>query len=79
MSSPDEAPQYLDLRRATLAWGQQGKGPAVVWAHGLLANHSYLERTGLFDWSVLPAAGYRLIRYDARGHGRSSAAPEPAI
>jgi pimeloyl-ACP methyl ester carboxylesterase len=74
--SPKTEVRYLDLRRGTLAWTQEGKGPTVVWAHGLLGDTSSLERMGVFDWAPL-AAGNRLVRYDARGHGRSSAEPNP--
>lgn len=70
-----EALHYLDLPRARLAWSREGQGPTVIWAHGLLANHSYAERMGIFDWSELARQGHQLIRYDARGHGRSIAAP----
>ena len=68
--------QYLHLRRGTLAWTQEGEGSTVVWAHGLLGDTASLERGGVFDWAPL-AAGNRLVRYDARGHGRSSAEPNP--
>ncbi len=74
--SPKAEVRHLDLRRSTLAWTQEGEGPPVVWAHGLLGNMSSLEQMGVFDWAPL-AADNRLVRYDARGHGRSSAEPNP--
>ncbi len=45
-----------------------GEGPPLVWGHALLASMEAERRSGLFDWS---GAGARLIRYDARSHGRS--------
>jgi 3-oxoadipate enol-lactonase len=68
--------RHLHLRRSTIAWTQEGQGPAVVWSHGLLGNAFSLEQMGVFDWAPL-AVGNRLVRYDARGHGRSSAEPNP--
>jgi len=50
---------------------EEGRGPPVVLIHG----HSVDRR--LWDPQVpaLVAAGYRVIRYDVRGHGLSSAPP----
>jgi pimeloyl-ACP methyl ester carboxylesterase len=31
----------------------------------------------MFDWSPIVAAGRRLVRYDARGHGQSTGTPNP--
>ncbi len=43
-----------------------------VWAHPLTSSMANEDRQGVFDWS--PArADRRYVRYDARGHGRSSA------
>lgn len=50
-----------------------GTGPAFVWAHALMASMRAEDRAGVFDWSNVSA---RLIRYDARSHGRSSRDPE---
>jgi pimeloyl-ACP methyl ester carboxylesterase len=47
----------------------------VVWGHGLLSDRASEDGLGLFDWSVV--AGVRLVRYDARGHGRSDAPTDP--
>ena len=67
---------HLEHNRAVIAWSEQGTGPAVIWAHGLLANNSSLERMGIFNWTPVAQSGRRLIRYDARGHGQSSAEPK---
>ncbi|GAA1411990.1 alpha/beta hydrolase [Kitasatospora putterlickiae] len=46
----------------------EGTGPAVVLLHGgLLDRHSWDEQ-----FARLAARGHRVVRYDARGHGRSS-------
>ncbi len=50
-----------------------GDGAPFVWAHPLLASMDADERAGVFDWSEAPC---RLIRYDARSHGRSSYDPK---
>jgi pimeloyl-ACP methyl ester carboxylesterase len=42
-----------------------------------MGNMSSLERIGVFDWGPLAAAGNRLVRYDARGHGLSSGEVDP--
>ncbi|MCK9511826.1 MAG: alpha/beta fold hydrolase [Pigmentiphaga sp.] len=49
-----------------------GDGPVVMLAHGLLADLS------LWDDVVARLAGaHRILRYDLRGHGGSSATPAP--
>jgi pimeloyl-ACP methyl ester carboxylesterase len=47
------------------------EGPAVVLLHGLTAT----RRVVVHGSNHLPRKGHRLIAYDARGHGRSDAAP----
>ena len=51
-----------------------GKGPPVVLLHGLSAT----RRNVVQGSRALLRRGYRLIAYDARGHGASSAAPRYA-
>ena len=48
-----------------------GEGPPVVLLHGLSAT----RRNVVQGSRALVKRGYRLISYDARGHGRSSPAP----
>lgn len=53
-----------------------GDGPPFLWAHGLTSSRAREDRTGWFDWrSALPR--WRVVRYDARGHGRSAPGPGP--
>ena len=56
-----------------LAVQEQGEGTPVVLLHGLTATHRYV----VMGSRALERSGHRVISYDARGHGRSSPAPEP--
>jgi len=55
----------------TLEGETLGEGPPVVLLHGLSAT----RRNVVQGSRALVKRGYRLISYDARGHGQSSAAP----
>lgn len=57
---------------STLAGEEVGEGTAILQAHGLTATRRYV----LHGSVTLARRGYRLVSYDARGHGESSAAPE---
>jgi pimeloyl-ACP methyl ester carboxylesterase len=57
----------------TLSGEQAGEGPPVVLLHGLTATRRYV----VMGSRTLERAGYRTLAYDARGHGRSSPAPDP--
>jgi 3-oxoadipate enol-lactonase len=65
---------FLDLGDVTLHYLDEGApdGPPLVLAHAL--------GTGTMLWdNIMPLlpAGVRVVRYDARGHGRSSCPPAP--
>ena len=47
-----------------------GEGTPFIWGHGLTANMASEDATGLFGWDSFPK-DKKLIRYDARGHGRT--------
>jgi 3-oxoadipate enol-lactonase len=64
------------VRDIDLAVQETGAGPPFVWGHGLLGSMAQEDDSELFDWTVL-GAGRRLVRYDARGHGRSEATLAP--
>jgi pimeloyl-ACP methyl ester carboxylesterase len=49
----------------------EGEGAPVVLCHGVTATRRYV----LHGSRALPRAGYRVVTYDARGHGESAAAP----
>jgi pimeloyl-ACP methyl ester carboxylesterase len=57
----------------TLAGDDTGEGAPVVLLHGLTATRRYV----VMGSTALQRSGHRVIAYDARGHGRSSAAPDP--
>ncbi|HEX2359475.1 MAG TPA: alpha/beta hydrolase [Solirubrobacterales bacterium] len=54
-----------------LAGEEVGEGPPVVLLHGVTATRRYVVHGSL----ALPRRGYRLVTYDARGHGESTPAP----
>jgi pimeloyl-ACP methyl ester carboxylesterase len=54
--------------------GPARPGPPIVLLHGLTATRRYV----VMGSRLLERSGYRVIAYDARGHGRSSPAPDPA-
>ncbi len=57
-----------------LSGEEAGEGPAVLLLHGLTATRRYV----VMGSKILERSGHRVIQYDARAHGRSSAAPTPA-
>ena len=70
-SVPDPVP--FETAGAPVIRGESvGDGPAVVLCHGLSAARGYVVHGS----KVLPRQGYRLVTYDARGHGRSDPAAE---
>src|SRR5690606_7249781 len=70
--SPGEAVVSLPDRHIAYRLDGGGDGPIVMLAHGLLADLC------LWDDVVVRLAGaHRILRYDLRGHGRSSATRAP--
>ncbi len=57
----------------SLAGQRAGVGPAIVLLHGLTATRRYV----VMGSRALERAGLLVLAYDARGHGRSSPAPDP--
>jgi 3-oxoadipate enol-lactonase len=53
---------------------EAGEGPPIVLAHGLTATRRYVVHGS----RMLERSGYRMIGYDARGHGDSDPAPQPS-
>lgn len=51
-----------------------GEGAPIVLLHGLTATRRYVVHGS----RLLARSGFRLIGYDARGHGESDPAPEPS-
>ena len=58
----------------SLSAQETGEGRPVVLAHGLTATRRYV----VMGSSALSRSGHRVITYDARGHGASTPAGEPA-
>ena len=52
---------------------RSGAGRPFVWAHGLTSSIAAERDGGLFQWEGA-VDGVDVVRYDARGHGRSPAA-----
>ena len=57
-----------------LAYEQAGDGVPVVGLHGLTATHRHV----LMGSRALERSGHRVVLYDARGHGASAPANDPA-
>lgn len=71
-SSPPE-PLRVDRGGFALDGSDAGSGPLILALHGLTATRRYV-----FHGSrTLERSGYRVIAYDARGHGESDPAPAP--
>jgi pimeloyl-ACP methyl ester carboxylesterase len=69
-----DAPLSIDAGGVALAGEQAGEGTAIVLLHGLTATRRYV----VMGSRALQRSGHRVIAYDARGHGASTAAPERA-
>jgi pimeloyl-ACP methyl ester carboxylesterase len=64
----------VDRAGVVLAGEEAGDGVPVVLLHGLTATRRYV----VMGSRTLERSGHRAVLYDARGHGRSSPAPDPA-
>lgn len=72
MSGSDRHDFEVESRDGTVLRGfSHGEGPPIVLAHGITAHRDLVVHGS----SHLPRAGYRVISYDARGHGASDAGP----
>ncbi len=56
----------------SLAADASGKGPPIVLLHGLTATRRYV----VMGSKSLERSGHHVVAYDARGHGKSSPAPD---
>lgn len=52
----------------------------MLWCHGLTSSMAREDERDLFGFAALTGPGreLELVRYDARGHGRSQGSPDPA-
>jgi 3-oxoadipate enol-lactonase len=58
----------VDVRGTRIAYDEHGEGPLAVRLHGLTQSRAAED---VLPGVVAPVPGRRLLRYDARGHGRS--------
>jgi pimeloyl-ACP methyl ester carboxylesterase len=68
------AEQLIDRAGVRLSAQEEGEGTPVVLLHGLTATRRYV----VMGSQSLQRSGHRVVAYDARGHGRSSAAQDRA-
>lgn len=64
-------PFELDAGGLTLRGEEIGEGSPIVTAHGVTATRRYV----LHGSNLLARQGFRVVSYDARGHGESDPAP----
>ncbi|MCX6393277.1 MAG: alpha/beta fold hydrolase [Solirubrobacterales bacterium] len=75
MTGPVRGSQFeaVSVDGTTLRGEVSGSGRDIVLLHGLTASRRYV----LMGSRLLEKEGWRVISFDARGHGRSDAAPSP--
>jgi len=61
------------VRGCDIGWERAGLGVDVVWGHGLTQSRELEDRRPMVHWAGI---GARVLRYDARGHGRSQSTPD---
>lgn len=64
---------HILVRGCDIGWERFGDGVDVVWGHGLTQDRSLEDERPFVDWAAVDA---RVLRYDARGHGRSESTPD---
>jgi pimeloyl-ACP methyl ester carboxylesterase len=64
----------IDRDGVRLGVSDDGDGIPVVLLHGLTATRRYV----VMGSRALERSGHRVVAYDARGHGRSTPAPDPS-
>jgi pimeloyl-ACP methyl ester carboxylesterase len=72
--SDDTGALNLATGGVTLSGERHGEGATIVLLHGLTATRRYV----VMGSRALERSGHTVISYDARGHGRSSPAPNRA-
>jgi pimeloyl-ACP methyl ester carboxylesterase len=63
---------FVTIRGVDLSTRVQGEGSVLLWSHGLTSSMATEDAFGFFEWDQF-SSNQQLIRYDARGHGGSSA------
>jgi 3-oxoadipate enol-lactonase len=67
----------IGVRGIDLAYERHGTGAPFVWGHGLSQNIDRESALGLVDWPKVRQL-VELVRYDARGHGKSTSSTDLA-
>jgi pimeloyl-ACP methyl ester carboxylesterase len=70
----ESTPFSIHSDGVTLSGEQSASGPPIVLLHGLTATRRYV----VMGSRTLERSGHRVLSYDARGHGRSTPAADPA-
>jgi 3-oxoadipate enol-lactonase len=65
------------VRGVDLAVTDAGAGRSVLWGHGLSSSTALEEQAGFVRWDRIEPP-VRLVRWDARSHGRSGGTPDPS-
>jgi len=66
----------MRINNADLIVATSGTGTPLVWGHGLMSSMALENLASWFQWERLAEVA-TVIRYDARGHGQSSATDDP--
>ncbi|MFE6996802.1 alpha/beta fold hydrolase [Microbacterium sp. NPDC057659] len=69
--------RFFDVGTAQLAFDAHGEGPVVIIAHGLTMSRAADREQRLTDWDRLVKKGFRVVAYDARGHGETAGRKDP--
>jgi len=66
------------IRGVELKVSAQGPEPGtpLFWGHGLMGSMAQEDAAGMLPWEGLDDE-FRIVRWDARGHGRSDSTPDP--
>jgi pimeloyl-ACP methyl ester carboxylesterase len=67
---------FVSARGVRFHFEDQGEGPTILVAHGLFGSIAESSRAS-FPAAQLGAAGFRIVQYDARGHGSSEGPCRP--
>ena len=67
--------RMFDSARVPIRYVDTGRGDPVLLIHGFTGRLEFWETTGIA--AGLTAAGFRVIAYDARGHGNSAKPHDP--
>jgi pimeloyl-ACP methyl ester carboxylesterase len=66
----------MKIRGLDLNVQTKGEGSTFIWGHGLSASIEAEDILGWFQWGEFPE-NIKLVRYDARGHGKSQLSKKP--